>query len=159
MKLQQASRKEIVRISIGVLICDAIMILTLLVLSLVGVGTFSLFRILLGAFFGSIVAIANFTLLCLTVQRAAETEDQRLMKRRFQLSYNLRLLIQAAWVVVCFAVPQIHFAAGAAPILYPNIVIYFLQIRGKLVSPSTRTGSAPLPDDDEPEDKLESFEV
>lgn len=163
MKLQAASRKEITRISRGVLICDLIMIAVLFILSLFGVGTFSPFRILLGTVCGSAVAIGNFTLLCLTVQKAAGTEDQKLMKRRFQLSYNLRLLFQAVWVVVCFLVPQIHLVAGALPVLFPNLVIYFLQIRGKLVPPDEKKDAAPpVPAEDsqdEPDDHLETFEV
>ena len=55
------------------------------------------------------------------------------MKARFQISYNLRMLLQAGWVVAAFLIPQIHFVAGALPVLFPNVVIYFLQAIGKLV--------------------------
>ena len=72
MKLQAASRKELSRIAIGTLVCDAVLIAALFVLSLVGVGRFEPFRILLGAVCGSIVAIVNFAILCLTVQSAVE---------------------------------------------------------------------------------------
>ncbi len=157
MKLQPASRKEVIRIAKGVLVCDVLMAAALFLLSLVGVGTFTPLRIALGALLGSVVAVANFAILCLTVQNAAQTEDKKLMRQKFQLSYNIRLVLQAAWVIVCFLVPQIHFVAGAAPILYPNVVIYFLQSRGKLVQPSDRT-AAPVTEAEE-EDHLESFEV
>ena len=43
---------------------------------------------------GSVVAILNFAILCLTVQSAVEIENKRKQKQRFQLSYNLRLLLQ-----------------------------------------------------------------
>jgi hypothetical protein len=159
MKLQSASRKEIRRISIGTLICDGIMIAGLWLLSQFDIGTFDLPRILLGAVCGSIVAIVNFTILCLTVQSAVEIENKRKMKARFQLSYNIRLGLQAAWVVLCFAIPQIHFIAGAAPILFPNVVIFYLQFKGKLI-PAGESSSAPaIADDEEPEDRLESFEA
>lgn len=159
MKLQAASRKEIARISLGTLICDAIMVAGLFLLSQFGIGTFDLSRILLGAACGSAVAIANFTILCLTVQSAVEIENKRKMKARFQLSYNLRLLLQAAWVVACFLIPQIHFAAGAAPILFPNVVIYYLQSKNKLSAPSERTDKADFSGDEDEEDTLGSFEV
>lgn len=158
MKLQSASRKEISRIAMGTGICDVIMIAALFLLSLVGVGTFEPLRILLGAVFGSIVAIANFTILCLTVQLAADMENQRKMKAQFQLSYNIRLAIQALWVVACYLIPQIHFVAGAAPVLFPNVVIFYLQSKNKLVTPS-ETPAPSLPDEEEPEDHLGSFEV
>lgn len=161
MKLQSASRKEIARIALGVLVCDVILVAVLFLLSQFGIGTFSLARILLGALCGSVVAVVNFTILCLTVQSAVEIENKRKQKQRFQLSYNLRLIVQAVWVVASFLIPQIHFVAGAAPILFPNVVILFLQSRGKLVSPSEKAPSptSKAAEDDEPEDHLESFEV
>lgn len=133
MKLQPASRKEIKRITIGTLACDGIMVAALFLLSQFGIGSFDLGRILLGAVCGSIVAILNFTILCLTVQSAVEMDNKRKMKARFQLSYNVRMVIQAGWVVAAFLIKPIHFVAGAAPILFPNVVIYYLQFTGKLL--------------------------
>ena len=158
MKLQPASRKELSRIALGTAACDGVMIAALFVLSLVGVGTFDAPRILLGAFFGSVVAIVNFAILCLTVQSAVEIENKKKMKARFQLSYNIRLFLQAGWVVLCFVLKPIHFVAGAAPILFPNVVIFFLQSRGTLFA-SSETPAKKLPDDEEPEDHLETFEA
>jgi len=158
MKLQPSSRREIARITAGILVCDGIMIAGLLLLSQFGIGTFDLLRILLGAVCGSIVAVLNFTILCLTVQSAVEIESKRKMKARFQLSYNIRMVLQAVWVVACFAIPQIHFIAGAVPVLFPNVVIFWLQSKGKLVSPSQNSSPAPVPEE-EPEDHLGSFEV
>lgn len=142
MKLQPASRKEITRITLGTLICDAILVAVLFLLSLVGVGTFQPSRIFLGVLCGSVIAVGNFTILCLTVQSAVGMENKRKMKSRFQLSYNIRLLIQALWVVASFLIPQIHFVAGAAPVLFPNVVIYFLQFTGRLL-PKQETPSEP----------------
>lgn len=158
MKLQAASRKEIARITVGVLVCDILMIAVLFLFSQFGIGSFALSRILLGALCGSIVAVLNFTILCLTVQNAVEIENKRKMKQRFQFSYNIRLILQAVWVVACFLIPQIHFAAGAAPILFPNVVIFYLQARGKLVAPSAQVSSSPI-QQEEPEDRPGSFEL
>lgn len=158
MKLQAASKKEITRIAIGTLVCDVIMIAAFFALSLVGIGKFEAGRILLGAACGSVVAVVNFAILCLTVQSAVEIENKRKMKARFQLSYNIRLALQAVWVVAAYLIPQIHFAAAAAPILFPNVVIFYLQSRNKLTVPSEGTASAGL-SAEEPEDHLGSFEV
>ena len=133
MKLQPASRKEITRITLGTLICDAILVAVLFLLSLVGVGKFEPGRIFLGIVCGSVIAVGNFTILCLTVQSAVGMENKRKMKARFQISYNIRLIVQAVWVVASFLIPQIHFVAGAAPVLFPNVVIYFLQFTGRLL--------------------------
>lgn len=157
MKLQSASKKEIRRISLGTLVCDGIMIAGLWLLSQFDMGKFDLPRILLGAACGSVIAIANFTILCITVQNAVGMENKRKMKAKFQLSYNIRLALQAGWVVACFAIPQIHFIAGAAPVLFPNVVIFYLNSKNMLM-PSTRSASAPA-EDDVQEDRLENFEV
>ena len=159
MKLQPASRKELSRIAIGTLVCDGVMIAALFVLSLVGVGSFDVFRILLGAACGSVVAIVNFAILCLTVQSAVEIENKKKMKARFQLSYNIRLVLQAGGVGLCFVLKPIHVVAGAAPILFPNVVIFFLQSRNKLF-PKSDAPAKPMADDGEPEeDNLGPFEV
>ena len=157
MKLQSASLKEIRRIAVGTLACDGIMIAGLFLLSQFDIGKFDLPRILLGAACGSVIAILNFAILCYTVQVAVGIENQRKMKAKFQLSYNIRLALQAGWVVACFAIPQIHFIAGAAPVLFPNVVIFYLNSKNMLM-PSTRSDSAPA-EEEEPEDRLENFEV
>ena len=159
MKLQRASRKEIRRIALGTLVCDGIMIAGLFLLSQFDIGTFDLPRILLGAVCGSVIAIVNFTILCLTVQMAAEMTNQRKMKAKFQLSYNVRLVLQAGWVVACFVIPQIHFVAGAAPVLFPNVVIFYLQSKNKLFDPSEKPASPAPVTEDSQDDRLESFEV
>ena len=142
MKLQPASRKEITRITTGTLACDAIMVVGLFLLSQFGIGTFEPGRILLGAACGTVIAVLNFTILCLTVQSAVEIENKRKMKARFQLSYNIRMVIQAGWVVACFLIKPIHFVAGAAPILFPNVVIYYLQFTGRLLPKEEQAAEA-----------------
>ena len=151
MKLQAASKKEISRIAVGTLVCDVIMIAGLFLLSQFGIGKFDILRILLGAACGTVVAILNFTILCLTVQNAVETDSKKKMRRKFQMSYNLRLI------------PQVHFVAGALPVLFPNVVIFFLQSRGKLVpndeKPTAGEAERNVQEQDEPEDHPGPFEV
>lgn len=129
MKLQFACRKEIQRVSFGSGICLGLMLVTFYLLSLLKIGSFD-YRILLGGTVGTLVSIVNFTLLCLTIQNAAAAEEKKQMKARFQLSYNARLIFQAGWVVAAFLLPWFHGVAGAIPLLFPSVVIVFLQ-RGK----------------------------
>ena len=158
MKLQSASKKEIRRIAAGTLVCDGIMIAGLFLLSQFDIGKFDFWRILLGAACGSLIAVINFAILCITVQYAVGMENKRKMKARFQLSYNIRLALQAGWIVAAFAIPQIHFVAGAAPVLFPNVVIFYLQSKNKLFPPS-ESAPASVPMEDDQDDRLESFEV
>ena len=133
MRLQEASRKEVSRISKGVLICDALMVAGLFLLSQFGIGKFDLVKILLGTAIGSLISIVNFVILCLTVQSALEIESKRKMKARFQTSYNLRLLIQALWIVGAFFLRnKVHFIAAAAPLFFPNVWLIYLQLSGRL---------------------------
>ena len=163
MKLQAASKKEISRIAVGTLACDVIMIAGLFLLSQFGIGKFDILRILLGAACGSVVAILNFTILCLTVQSAVEIDSKKKMRQKFQMSYNVRLLLQAVWVVAAYIIPQVHFVAGALPVLFPNVVFFFLQSRGKLVpdgeKPAAGEAGKTIPEEDEPEDHPGPVEV
>ena len=157
MKLQPASKKEIKRIAIGTGVCDLILLAALFVLSLEGLLTFN-YSVFLGILVGSLVAILNFTIMCLTIQKATGISDQKQMKSFIQGSYNGRLMLQAGWVVVAILVPHFQVIAAAAPLLFPNLTIFYLQAKGKLVEPSDRK-NPPAEDQDEPEDRLESFEV
>ena len=148
MKLQPASRKEVKRIATGTVICDLIMIAGLFLLSQFGIGTFHLLKILLGALCGSVIAIVNFTILCLTIQSAVGIESQKKMKARFQLSYNVRVLIQAGWIVAAFLLrSKIHFIAAAAPVFFPKVTILYLQFSGKLTSGDSAEQAAPAEND------------
>ena len=157
MKLQPASKKEIKRIAIGTGICDLILLAVLFVLSLEGLLTFN-YTVILGTAVGSLVAILNFTVMCLTIQKATGIDDQKQMKAFIQGSYNGRLMLQAGWVIVAILVPHFQVVASAAPLLFPNLTIFYLQSKGKLVEPSDRK-NPPADEQDEPEDRLESFEV
>ena len=157
MKLQPASKKEIKRIAIGTGAFDLILLAALFVLSLEGLLTFN-YTVFLGILVGSCVAILNFTIMCLTIQKATGIDDQKQMKAFIQGSYNGRLMLQAGWVVVAILVPHFQVVASAAPLLFPNLTIFYLQAKGKLVEPSERK-NPPADEQDEPEDRLESFEV
>ena len=148
MKLQPASRKEITRITIGTACCDLILVAGLFLLSQFGIGTFSFGKILISALCGSIIAILNFAIMCLTVQSAVGMTDQKKMKAKFQLSYNARMVVQSAWVVAAFLIPQIHFIAGAAPVLFPKVTILYLQATGKLM-PAGEAAKASEPTENE----------
>lgn len=161
MKLQPNSKKELKRIAIGTLAFDAVMLVGLFVLSLLGVGTFD-YRVLLGAAGGSAVAILNFTIMCLTIQKAVEIGEQKTMKAFIQGSYNGRLLLQAGWITAAFLISHINVIAAAIPLLFPNLTIFYLQSKGKLVEPSERTGDADWEgwdDEGDSDSRKGSFEV
>ena len=143
MKLQPASQREVRRIAVGTLVCDVLMVAGLFLASQFDIGTFDLGKILVSAAIGSVIAVLNFALMCLTVQSAVGMADQKQMKAKFQLSYNVRMIIQAGWTVAAFLIPGIHFVAGAAPVIFPKVTILYLQAKGKLLPPDPPRPSTP----------------
>ena len=158
VKLQPASKKEVKRMAICSSALAVLEFAVFLILHLFKLVPFT-FGIAVSIVGGTAIAVLNFMLLCLTIQRAAETEDKKAMKNRLQLSYNFRLVLQAGWVVVAFLIPFLNAIAAAVPLLFPTIIIFVLQKQGKLVEPSTRKNPEPGEEDEEEEDHLESFEV
>ena len=157
MKLQPASKKEVSRIAVGTAVLSVIMIAVMAFLSWGGIGKFD-YTVFIGAIGGSIVAIINFALMCLTIQNAVNIGEQKQMKAFIQGSYNGRLMFQAAWIVVSFMVSHINIFAAAIPLLFPTLTIFYLQSKGKLVTPSDRK-NPPAEDMEEIEDVPGPFEV
>ena len=164
MILQPASRKEVTRIAIGSGICACVQILIFWVLSLVGIGTFS-YRILTGTLGGSLVAILCFALMCITLQKAtANASDEKLVKTRVRNGYNLRKLLQILWVIAAFLIPGVNVLAAMIPLFFPNVVIYYLQVKGKLFpadsgAPKPAAPAAPAESAEEAEEDLGPFEA
>lgn len=132
MKLLPASRRELKRIAAGTLVCDILLTAGLLVASRLGLGSFDLSRILLSMTAGSFIAVLNFALMCMTIQRAVTMTDRKRMKSSFHLSYSVRMLLQALWSLLAFLTPGLHAVAATAPLLFPKVTIVFLQSRSSL---------------------------
>ena len=149
MKLQSASRREVKRIACGTFVGGILLVAALFALSLADIGAFD-YRVIIGAIGGCIIAVLNFTMMCITIQRAVNIGEQKAMKAFIQGSYNGRLLLQAAWIVAAYLMPWTNVFTAAVPLLFPNLMIFYLQARGKLVTPSDHKN--PLPG------KMEDFE-
>lgn len=157
MKLQPASRREVRRIFLGCAVCCAVEIAGFLLLSLAGILKFN-YTIITGSVVGSLVAVANFTMMCLMVQNAVATDDEKQRRTRVKGSYNLRRTMQILWLIAAYFLPCFHVIAAALPLLFPTAVIFVLQATGRLVTPSDRTGTTEiLPE--EPADEPGPFEV
>ena len=157
MKLQSASQKEVKHIACGTAAGGVLLVAVMFALSRFGVGTFD-YRVITGAIGGSIVAVINFALMCMTIQRAVNIGEQKAMKAFIQGSYNGRLLLQAGWIVAAYLMPWVNVFAAAIPLLFPTLTIFYLQSRGKLVTPSDRK-NPPADEMEELEEHNGSFEV
>ena len=162
MILQSASRREVRRIAIGSSICAVIEVAGFWVLSELGIGTFS-YKVVTGAVGGTLMGILNFALMCIMIQKAAEISDEKLMKAKVRNSYSFRKLIQVLWVVAAFLISSINVLAAAIPLFFPNLVIYYLQIKGKLFPKEDAAPKAPAakpePEPGETEDNPGPFEA
>ena len=124
MKLQPATRREVKRISAGVLIGSALMVAIF-----AAVGKFS-WSVVWGALLGDLIAIGNFVYLGLSVQKAAADDNQIHAKLVMRASYFLRMLIAVIAIIVGLAVQMFHWLAVIIPLLLPRLTILVLQITG-----------------------------
>lgn len=123
MYLQPATRREIKRISTGVLLGSALMVAVFAVL-----GRFT-WPVLWGALLGDAVAIGNFVFLGISVQKAAAAEALR-GRQIMQFTYSLRMLIVVAALALSMAVKVFYWLTVLIPLLLPRITILVLQITG-----------------------------
>lgn len=130
LTLQPQPKKELTHIACGTALCTVIMWVVFAALHLVHWVEFDT-RVVVSSLIGAAIAVGNFAVLCLTVQQGIEIDDEKKRKGLFQLSYNARMMIQAAWVVIAIAAPCFQPVAGALPLMFPRITIYYLQITGR----------------------------
>ena len=83
------------------------------------------YTVLTGAVLGTLAAVLNFFLLGLTVQKAAETQENP--KKYAQLSYGLRMLLLMGLLVCGIVLPYFNTLATLLPVLLTTPVIYLLR--------------------------------
>ena len=133
MKICETVRKETVRIALGVLIGDAIMLGVFVALGKLN------YTVLLGALLGSIAAVGNFFSMGLAVQKAMNDPDNA--KRIVQRSYTMRMIAMAAILIVGFVLPWFHRIALVIPFLLPSLTIQAMRLLG-LYKPTEEGGAA-----------------
>lgn len=78
------------------------------------------YTVFLAGIGGGAVAVLNFFLMGLTVQKVAATTDEAAARMKMKASYSQRMLIQMLWVIVAIIAPCFQFAAGIIPLLFPG---------------------------------------
>ena len=81
------------------------------------------YTVILGGLGGGAVAVLNFFLMGLTVQKAASCEDEGAARMRLKASYSQRMLLQVGWGIAAIIAPCFQFAAGLLPLLFPSMGI------------------------------------
>ena len=122
MREEGSSRKDILRIAVGMLIGDVLMCIVFICLK-----RFSL-SVVLGAVLGTVFALANLFYLDYSIGQALKKGDS--MQSYFRRSYLVRMLIHAACIAIAALAPFINTVAGIVPLFFPKLVIYAMQLLG-----------------------------
>lgn len=123
MKVDKIIIKETINIGLGILICSGITQIGFLIF-----GQYSL-AVLLGSIYGGAIALLNFFLMGLTVQKVADMDDQNAAKRKMQSSYSMRQLLLlflvgiGMYIAVNYEV--LHWLPILFAIIYPRLIIAF----------------------------------
>ena len=129
--LAPAIRKETRRVAIYVIIGVAVMLVVFAILH----GKFPEsvpfdFTVILGGICGGAVAVLNFFLMGVTVQKVTDLENEADARNMMKASYSRRMMMQGVWVVLAILLPCFQFAAGLIPLLFPGIGIKIANLAG-----------------------------
>lgn len=149
MKIDPVVRKETSTIALGVFVLTLIM---LAVFAFVKQLDYSVF---IGALLGTAVAVANFFLMALSVQKSAEKMNGAVIprdektgeegeageenenslspeaneaKKFMQASYTGRLILLVIFCIIAVNVPFIHTVAFLIPLLFPRLAVFAIQL-------------------------------
>ena len=86
------------------------------------------YTVFLGGIGGGAVAVLNFFLMGLAVQKAASASDEGTARMKLKASYSQRFMMQILWVILAIVAPCFHFVAGIAPLLFPGTGIKIMGI-------------------------------
>lgn len=86
------------------------------------------YTVFAGGIGGGAVAVLNFFLMGLAVQKAASAADEGTARMKLKASYSQRFMMMILWVIVAIVAPCFHFVAGIAPLLFPGTGIKLVGI-------------------------------
>lgn len=130
--VQPAVKKETKRVA--VMTCAGVVLMWIAFVVFHGITPESVpfnYTVILGGLCGGIVAVLNFFLMGLTVQKVAAQSDEDTARTQMRVSYRQRLMLQILWIVAAIAAPCFQFAAGIAPLLFPSLGIKAMAVFGK----------------------------
>lgn len=127
--IQPAVKKETKKVAVSTLIGVILMWIGFAVFHFIFPEKVPLdYTVFLGGIGGGVVAVLNFFLMGLTVQKVASTSDEEMARMRMKASYSRRMMLQMLWVVIVIAAPCFALVAGLLPLLFPGFGIKFAGI-------------------------------
>jgi len=121
MKIDGTVKKETAYVAIAEAILIAVMLAVYLIIS-----KFTL-NVLFAALTSGAVAVLNFFVMGLTVQKAVTVDDDSDRRKLIRASQLVRLLVMGVVVIVCAVFPKIDIFALFIPLFFPRL---FAQARG-----------------------------
>ncbi len=86
------------------------------------------YTVILGGIGGGAIAVLNFFLMGLAVQKAASATDEGTARMKLKASYSQRFMMMILWVIAAIVAPCFQFVAGIAPLLFPGTGLKFVGI-------------------------------
>lgn len=86
------------------------------------------YTVILGGIGGGVIAVLNFFLMGIAVQKAASATDEGTARMKLKVSYSQRFMMMILWVIVAIVAPCFQFVAGIAPLLFPGTGLKFVGI-------------------------------
>lgn len=86
------------------------------------------YTVILGGIGGGVIAVLNFFLMGLAVQKAASATDEGTARMKLKASYSQRFMMMILWVIAAIVAPCFQFVAGIAPLLFPGTGIKIVGI-------------------------------
>ena len=86
------------------------------------------YTVILGGIGGGVIAVLNFFLMGLAVQKDASATDEGTARMKLKASYSQRFMMMILWVIVAIVAPCFQFVAGIAPLLFPGTGLKFVGI-------------------------------
>lgn len=121
MKIDGTVKKETAYVAIAEAVLIAVMLAVYLIIS-----KFTL-NVLFAALTSGGVAVLNFFVMGLTVQKAVTVDDDSDRRKLIRASQLVRLLVMGVVVIVCAVFPKFDIFALFIPLFFPRL---FAQARG-----------------------------
>lgn len=127
--IQPAIKSETKKVALSTGICVVLMWAVFLILHMTNPeGVPFDYTVILGGIGGWIIAVLNFFLLGLTVQKVTNAQEDDVAKKMMKSSYSNRFLLQVIWCIIAIIAPCFQFVAGILPLLFPSIGIKILGV-------------------------------
>ena len=117
MKIDKAIKQESIYLLIGVVILSAIMEAVFLIC-----GAFD-YTVILGNILGGGIAVLNFFLMGITLQKSLTDTEIKTAENRMKMSQSFRFLMLIIVAVIGGALPCFNIVAVVIPFFFPRVVM------------------------------------